>query len=207
MYVQYGCGFTAPQGWTNFDASFTLRWERVPLLNRLYTKNGQRFPSNVMIGDIVKGLPVPDKRCQGVYASHVLEHLALDDFHRAIENTKRMLCSGGIFRLVVPDLEGAAQAYLARLASGDPTAGAGFLDDTGLAQRTRTRGLTGVLYDWLRTSRHLWMWDEHSLKHALQDHGFRGVRRCSFGDCEDPAFAVVEDACRFKNAVAMEARA
>src|ERR1700688_376097 len=79
-YVQYGCGWSAPEGWTNFDASLTLKWERIPILGRC-TKNSRRFPPNVRSGDIVKGLPVGDESCHGVYASHVLEHLTLEEFH------------------------------------------------------------------------------------------------------------------------------
>src|SRR5579863_3507172 len=95
-YVQYGCGWSAPAEWTNFDASPTLKWERVPLLGR-YTKNAARFPGNAIPGDIVKGLPVPAESCQGVYASHVLEHLTFEDFHKALENTYRIIRRGGVF--------------------------------------------------------------------------------------------------------------
>ena len=61
LRVQFGCGFTAPETWLNFDASPTLRVERLPLVSRLYTKNEQRFPPNVEYGDIVKGLPLAPK--------------------------------------------------------------------------------------------------------------------------------------------------
>jgi len=104
-YVQYGCGWSAPVGFRNFDASPTLRFERLPLLGKLYTKNNSRFPENVEYGDIVKGLPVPPTSCEAVYCSHVLEHLSLDDFRKALRNTHRILKSGGTFRLVVPDLD------------------------------------------------------------------------------------------------------
>jgi hypothetical protein len=30
-YVQYGCGYSAPNSWVNFDASPTLRFERIPI--------------------------------------------------------------------------------------------------------------------------------------------------------------------------------
>ena len=76
LCVQYGCGWYAPEGWRNFDASPTLRFERIPLLGRLYTKNTERFPENVEYGDIVAGLPISDNSCQAVYCSHILEHLA-----------------------------------------------------------------------------------------------------------------------------------
>jgi hypothetical protein len=59
-YIQYGCGWSAPVEWTNFDASPTLRFERLPLIGSFYTKNKQRFPANVRYGDIVSGLPVPN---------------------------------------------------------------------------------------------------------------------------------------------------
>jgi hypothetical protein len=207
MHVQYGCGpFSAPDGWESFDSSLTLRWERIPVLGQLWTKNAQRYPPNVRIGDIVNGLPLPERSCQGVYASHVLEHLALDQFHKALDNTRKLLRDGGIFRMIVPDLEWAARQYVSRLDAGDKQANTFFLDETHLGFRTRASGLIGNAYEVLNTSKHLWMWDAASLIEALQTHGFRRVRRCSFGDCEDPLFAAVEDPGRFENAVAVEAR-
>ena len=86
--MQYGCGLSAPNEWLNFDASATLKWERIPLIGGISSKNAQRFPANAKPGDIVKGLPVPPACCAGIYASHVLEHLALEDFHAALRNTK-----------------------------------------------------------------------------------------------------------------------
>jgi hypothetical protein len=188
-------------------ASPTLRWERIPLLGSLWTKNAERFPANVRVGDIVRGLPVAERSCRGVYASHVLEHLALDEFHRALDNTLKILGEGGIFRLVVPDLEWAAREYVRRLdATRDPTASDFLMRETYLGTPRRARGPVGLVYRWLSTSSHLWMWDEASLAQALTAHGFRAVRRCQFGDCEDPLFARVEDRERFVHAVAMEAR-
>ena len=63
--MQYGCGFNAPSGWKNFDVSPTLRFERLPLIGRLYSKNQQRFPENVEYGDIVKGIPLPNESQAG----------------------------------------------------------------------------------------------------------------------------------------------
>lgn len=206
LYVQYGCGWSAPDEWTNFDASLTLRWEKLPLLG-LDTKNSRRFPGNVELGDIVRGLPVPDASCRGVYASHVLEHLTLEDFHKALDNTHRILRESGIFRLVVPDLEACARAYLARLERGVADANSQFLRDTNLGSEKRPRGFIGFakrLFNSLDP--HLWMWDEVSLTRALAEHGFHRIRRCRFGDCEDKAFSMVEDPGRFENAVAVEAR-
>jgi SAM-dependent methyltransferase len=204
-YVQYGCGQCAPKEWTNFDASLTLKWERLPILGR-YTKNSQRFPENVRPGDIVKGLPIPDGSCQAVYASHVLEHLALAEFHGALQNTYRILRKGGIFRLVVPDLERSAREYIARVDRGEPNANSFFLGETLLGCERREHGLMGLAKKLFNTSTHLWMWDEASIAHALKEHGFSQIRRCRFGDCEDSVFSLVEDRGRFENAVGMEAK-
>jgi hypothetical protein len=207
MYVQYGCGLTAPTEWTNFDSSLTLRWERIPVLGKLATKNAQRFPPNVRSGDIVKGLPVPAGRCRGIYASHVLEHLCLKEFHAALQNTRKLLSPGGIFRLVVPDLEWAAREYVKRLDAGDLEANRFFLEETCLGKTNRLRGLRGAVYNSLTTHEHGWMWDSLSLAHALEKHGFHSIRKCSFGDSDDPMFLLVEDARRFVQSTAMEARA
>jgi SAM-dependent methyltransferase len=206
IYVQYGCGWSAPDGWANFDASPTLRFERLPLLGRLFTRNAERFPANVRVGDVVAGLPVPDRSCDGVYASHVLEHLARDDFDAALDETLRILKPGGIFRLVVPDLEFAARTYVDAAANGDPAACDRFMRASSLGVERRRTGLSAPFVAWLGNSRHLWMWDYAGLAAALMAHGFDAIRRGAFNDCEDPAFCAVEQADRFDLAVCVEAR-
>jgi SAM-dependent methyltransferase len=201
MYVQYGCGLSAPAGWLNFDASATLRFERLPLIGKLYTRNTRRFPENVRYGDITRGLPIPVESCAGIYASHVLEHLALEDFDRALANTYRYLRAGGTFRLVVPDLRLLARTYL-----DDPseTAAITFISNSGLGRQQRPRGLAFVR-EWLGNSAHLWLWDERSLTAKLREHGFACIRQAHFADAEDPRFLEVEDAERFEGAIAMSA--
>lgn len=202
-YVQYGCGWSAPEVWLNFDCSPTLRFERLPLVGRLYTKNAKRFPDNVRFGDIVCGLPIPPASCSGVYCSHVLEHLALDDFHVALEHTFSYLKSGGVFRLVLPDLEQLARAYLA---DSDASAASRFMEASWLGKKQRARGLRGLVADWLGNSTHLWMWDENAMAKQLADHGFRDIRRAFFGDAEDRMFDQVEDKERFDGCLAMQCR-
>lgn len=204
-YVQFGCGLCAPAGWDNFDSSYTLRFERIPIVGLLSFKNPTRFPKQVMYGDIVKGLPVPDESCQGVYASHVLEHLSREECLQALRNTYRMLERGGTFRLLVPDLEVVARRYLADIRQ---TAAAShmFLESTGLGRESRPKGFLRRVYSTLQTSSHQWMWDHPSMMDALAGEKFRDIRRCNVGDSADPMFQKVEDALRFEDAVAIEAR-
>lgn len=207
LYVQYGCGFSAAEGWLNFDASPTLRFERIPLLGRLHTRNSQRFPDAVRYGDIAKGLPLPSASCAGVYASHVLEHLSLQEFHAALAETARLLAPGGIFRLVVPDLEVICRTYLREADEGSPLAGERLIRGLQMGRESRRRGLAGFMIDWLGNSHHQWMWDEQGLRMHLARHSFVNIRRATFGDSDDAMFARVEAEDRFHGACAMEARA
>lgn len=204
-YVQYGCGFTAPDGWLNFDASPTLRFERIPVFGRMYTRNKQRFPANVLYGDIVKGLPVKRGSCQGVYCSHILEHLSLEDFKVALKNTFEILKPGGIFRCVVPDLKIAAEDYL-KASQDDNNASIAFIENILLGVKKKERGLFGMLKSSIGNSHHLWMWDYKSLAEQLETVGFKDIRTCQYGDCKDLHFNRVEEKARFEKAVAIECR-
>ena len=50
------------------------------------------------------------------------------------------------------------------------------------------------------------MWDCKSLTNQLEIAGFKNIRECSYGDCEDVNFNLVEEEDRFKKAVAIECR-
>jgi predicted SAM-dependent methyltransferase len=199
-YVQYGCGHSAPEGWTNFDSSPTLRIERLPLIGRFVQKNESRFPDNVLVADIVRGLPVADGSADGVYASHVLEHLTRSDFETALQNTYRMLRSGGLFRLIVPDLEARARLYVSKLDAGQKDANDWFMLSTYLGLSNRPHSLAAKAGRLLGGSLHLWMWDFSSMEAQLRRAGFVNIRRCSLGDSEDPMFIRVEEPSRFFDA-------
>lgn len=205
MYLQYGCGLCAPDGWVNFDASPTLRLQKIPLVGSLLPLP-VRFPKNVRYGDITKGLPVKYNSCKGVYCSHVLEHLSLEDCRAAINNTYKMLAPGGIFRLIVPDLEVMARVYVRAIDTGETSPAISFVKDTILGTERRSRGLKGILTSVYGNSHHLWMWDYRSLETILKYAGFSSVRRCVFNDCADKMFLKVEEEGRFRNAVAIEAK-
>jgi SAM-dependent methyltransferase len=202
-YVEFGGGFSLPEDWLNFDISPILRFERLPLIGKLYTRNVQRFPKNVRYGNIVKGLPIPDSSCRGIYCSHVLEHLGLDEVKPALRNVSSYLRPGGTFRFVLPDLERLARDYVS---STDARASVKFMEDTYLGVKCRPRGLRAFVRSWLGNSAHLWMWHERSLGEELRQHGFKEIRRVAFGDAEDKKFNEIEDAGRFESCLAMQCR-
>lgn len=202
-YIQYGCGFSAPENWKNFDASLTLRFERFPIIGKLYTKNERRFPKNIEYGDIVNGLPLSENSCQGVYCSHILEHLSLEDFRLALKNTYKILKSDAYFRLVLPDLEYLIKQYIN---NSNPDASLIFMKETYLGKEHRSRGLKGLIQEWLGNSQHLWMWDYKSIADELKNAGFSDIRRAIYGDAADTMFNSVEDITRWENCLGIECK-
>lgn len=206
MYIQYGCGLCAPNEWKNFDSSPTLQLQRLPLVGKLIENATKvHFPENVIYGDIVKGLPVKLNSCDGIYSSHTLEHLSLNDFRSALSNTYKILKVGGIFRCVVPDLETYARKYINNLEKGNENSSLIFLfDETLLGYKSRNRNVTKILTSYFSNSNHLTMWDNLSLINELTKIGFSSVRKCKFNDSTDSMFKHVEDINRFQNAVSIE---
>jgi Methyltransferase domain len=182
----------------------TLRVQkRLPFLRPLLVRRGMAdFPQGVEYGDVVKGLPVTPGSARAVYSSHVLEHLALEEFRQALRNVYGYLEPGGVFRLVVPDLELRARQYLT---ASDAEAGTRFV--RSLYMGTESKGsLTSALKLTLSRAAHLWMWDEKGLKAELEKAGFADVRRAEFGDNPDPAFHDVESPDRWTENLGMECR-
>jgi len=200
-YVQYGAGLCGPATWLNFDISPSLRLQRLPFLGPIFQKIGPPFPQTIRFGDIVSGLPLPLESCKAMYCSHTLEHLALDDFRKALRNTYRHLRPGGRFRFVVPDLEVLARAYLA---SPSSDAALVFMQDTYLGKATRPRGVSALLRNSFGNSAHLWMWDFKAMSSELHEAGFEAIRRAEYGDSGDSMFDVVEDRGRWKNCLGVD---
>ncbi len=192
--VQYGCGLSAPEGWLNYDTSPTLRLQRLPLVGAMMP--GVKFPKGVSVGDVRKGLPLASQSVDRVYCSHVLEHLALDDCRAALRETFRVLKPGGVFRLVLPDLEAQTRAYLENV--GNPDAPHDFMRGALLGAESRPKGLKGLMVQWLGNSRHMWMWDYPALSAELEKAGFVQIRRAQFADSGEAAFEAVEDPGRWE---------
>ncbi|NNE00185.1 MAG: methyltransferase domain-containing protein [Pirellulaceae bacterium] len=103
--LNVGCGRCYHRDWTNVDLV-------------AHGPEVQQY-------DLRRGLPYESDSFDGVYHSHVLEHLQPDDAREMLAQCGRVLREGGVLRVVVPDLEGIAKAYLDSIQaaeSGDPAA-------------------------------------------------------------------------------------
>lgn len=95
QYLNLGCGVRYHPDWINIDI--------VP-----------QGPG-VIQNDLSRGIPLPDKSCDVVYHSAMLEHLRCLDAEALMTDCHRVLKPGGIIRVGVPDLEKLCQLYLAKL--------------------------------------------------------------------------------------------
>lgn len=189
--VQFGCGLSAPSNWTNFDASPTLRLQKLPIIGKLVPDGlFGRFPDAVRYGDILKGLPIEEKSVDFLYCSHVLEHLTVEEAKLALQNCYRYLKPNGIFRLVLPDMENMARAYLD---ASSPDAVHEFMSLTWLGENQQKLSTLKALRQCMSRSRHLWMWDYKALSKVLEEIGFQSIRRAHLGDSQINIFDSVED--------------
>lgn len=202
-YIQFGCGLCAPPGWRNFDAGPAFWLEKnLPFLREALVRKGfPNYPANIEYGDVIAGLPVEERSARGAYCSHVLEHLALNEFRAALLNVFRYLRPDGVFRLVVPDLEQLARAYLA---SERSDAAITFMREAHLGEPQKTRGLGDKAKSIFGRSQHLTMWDFKGMAAELEQAGFARIRRAACKDSADPQFLAVEDPGRWENCLGVE---
>lgn len=93
--LNIGCGTTYHSAWVNIDA--------------------EPVSKEILRHDVVMPLPFEDYCFDACYCSHMLEHLSRGEAQLLLCEIHRVLKPGGIIRLVVPDLEGIARAYLKTL--------------------------------------------------------------------------------------------
>lgn len=91
-YLNLGCGKRYHPAWINMDIA--------------------AHGPDVIRNDLSRGIPLPDASCDVVYHSAMLEHLRLPDAKALMIECYRVLKSGGIIRVGVPDLEKICQLYL-----------------------------------------------------------------------------------------------
>ena len=94
-YVNLGCGSRYHPDWVNIDI--------VPC--------GQ----DILVHDVIEGIPLPDANCDVVYHSNLLEHIRRAEALPFMKECYRVLKAGGILRVAVPDLERVCKLYLEKL--------------------------------------------------------------------------------------------
>jgi len=202
-FLHIGCNVITPKSWINIDGSWNAWLSRYPLIRKLLWKlriidkemAQYPWPKNILLHDVNQGLPFPDNSVKGLYASHLLEHFSRTKAKFFVRECYRVLRSGGVIRLVVPDLRRYIEEYIQMKKE---------MSESSLpANRFIERLNTCRWHEWeayrfpLRIYRalkdflsHKWMYDRESLISLLQEAGFEDVFERNF---LDSAIAVIAD--------------
>lgn len=193
MRVNVGCGRTPTKGWRNFDNSLSLRLSKLPVVPTVLLKVGllagtqyefiQFARANTIeYGDATKGLPLSSGSVDVIYSSHMLEHLDREEATVFLKEARRILRSGGIIRLAVPDIRRHVQQYI-DTNDADSFVAATYLTvppPRTISQRIRLLAVG--------TRHHQWMYDGASLSRFLQAEGFTEpvVQRAGESQIDNP---------------------
>jgi len=85
QYLNVGCGPNLDDRFINMD----YQWR----------------PGMDLCWDITKGIPLQSSSIKGIYTEHCLEHITFEQTQVVLAEFYRMLKSGGIVRIIVPDAE------------------------------------------------------------------------------------------------------
>lgn len=149
LKLHLGCGGIILPGWINIDTTLPrgkrdLRW------------------------DLRRGLPLPDGAADSIFAEHLLEHLNLSDGLRLLKECHRVLASGGVLRIGVPDFERYIRAYI----DADP-----IIEDVRPRRPSRGLAVAEIFFFYGHRS----AYDYETLALLLREAGFDTVERSVFG--------------------------
>jgi len=74
---------------------------------------------DVRRANLLTRLPFPEDYASLVYSSHFLEHIPRNQVHDFLAECLRVLKSGGVLRLVLPDMDNLCRTYLTHRDSGE----------------------------------------------------------------------------------------
>ena len=175
--INIGCGQSSTEGWENYDNSLGLRLSKVPILATiasvlgLLSQKQMEFinfarNSDIRWANATKHIPHKDNSVEVLYSSHMLEHLDRDEAKEFFKEARRVLMSGGIIRLSVPDLRLRMDNYF-----HDEDADK-FIESTLLSRPKPKSLFEKIKYSIVGDRRHMWMYDGKSLCKMLDSHGF-----------------------------------
>ena len=189
--VNIGCGRAPTDGWINMDNSPAIKLANSPLkykiaktlglLNSEQIENIEWNKLNkIKFADATKSLPMDDSSVECIYTSHMFEHLSKKGALSFLKEAKRILKTGGVLRLAVPDLKIAIEGYLK---SHDADS---FMEGIFVQAPPISSLKQKILLFITGYRHHQWMYDGESLSKLLKKVGFKEVEICESGYTKIP---------------------
>jgi predicted SAM-dependent methyltransferase len=196
LKLHLGCGLNVVEGWVNIDGSWNARLAKYPRLRRALAvarvvppeSAKVEWRGDLRILDVRDPLPFSTSSCDAIYASHLLEHLFLDDALKLLRECFRLLRPGGTFRLVVPDLRAIVREYngervfhnsdeFAAMPAADRMNRRLLFRSPGAPRGNVLMRVYAALKDF---QTHKWMYDAESLVAHMRSVGFGDVAERGF---------------------------
>ncbi len=157
--INLGSGHWKLEGWINVDLDFSSGPD--------------------LCADLSAGLPFHSGVADFLHTEDFLDQLDLEQARRFLEECHRILKTGGVMRVLTPDLETMARLYL-----HDPDRLCGLWNDyVGVPLRTGTAG--EVFNLGMRHAGHTFLYDAETFTRVMSDCGFE-ARRAAFNESELP---------------------
>lgn len=177
--INLGCGYeNFPGGWLNIGLfnEKDINYAQVKKINNAY----------VLHFDLTKELPIEPESIQYVYASHFLEHIQFKQAIDLFKRLRKMLISGGVLRLTVPDLN----LWIRKYYENDEKFFKDFYKLIKSFPNLKTKGeiFAGQIFGY----GHQWSYDYDSLKDTLQRAGFTKITKKKYGDSSIFKIGVIE---------------
>lgn len=178
LKINMGCGQTPTKEWRNYDNSWSVRLAKKSLLTFILGKSGflsdsqQQFISfakkkNILWANATKRIPEENTSVDVVYSSHMIEHVEKEDAEIFFKEARRILKSGGIIRIAVPDIKYHVENYRK---DGDADK---FIEGTHLTRKKPKTIIAKIKYLIIGDRNHQWMYDGKSLCKLLSSAGFQ----------------------------------
>jgi predicted SAM-dependent methyltransferase len=177
-----GCGANFFPGWLNIN--FWTHLEQ----GKLYGNPNQTVGTVLLNHDLRLGLPAENNKLDAIYHSHLLEHLAYFEGLEFLQKCYDALKFNGIHRLVVPDLEAFAKAYVTEDSLLLDKYKEYVLKDKPEFYQTKASIFMGMLHN----HEHKCGYDWETLRWALERVGFKRIRKVLFQESDLPDISTIE---------------
>ncbi len=177
-----GCGVNFLRGWLNINF-----WKHLDQ-GRLYSSPNNIEGTTLLNHDLRLGIPTDNNKLDAIYHSHLLEHLTYFEGLEFLQKCYAALKSGGIHRLIVPDLEAFARAYLTQESFLLDKYKEYVLSDNRDLYQTKASIFMGMLHN----HDHKCGYDWETLQWALERTGFKRIRKVLFQESDLPDIIAIE---------------
>ena len=168
-YVQIGSGTNLAPGYLNIDINDLQ--DATISISQDYQLDRQES-LHYFKHDMRNGMPTQLLQLRGIYSCHFLEHLNKDDGINFLKDSFNRLGPGGLFRVVVPDLELWAKAYIYKKNRFLTWYQRNYLANWDIVTSECTI-LNGMIYNY----GHSCMYDFKTMKSKLSKLGFVNIKR------------------------------